>query len=277
MLTSLRGHPPTTQRLPSTAPAPARPLSPPQPKPPEDELATRPHASPDLTVHQSQLLTTATPATPIGTQHLIAHYTIASTTEEEELEEHEPCDDYFPTNFRQHLTNPDTLSKIQDLVKRSSTDYDYHRHPTIATNKEDIPQVNLVRATTTDTNQATSTPADEIQHTIYETQDDHNHSEAHPLVKVKTHFHPSWRRCKTSIPYDLYQPPSTIPQHFTRYLEAYMTDNADLPTHANNDPAHRLNNPLSPPQLPTKPYSTPISNPFPTIVFPTSTIPNPTY
>jgi hypothetical protein len=42
------------------------------------------------------------------------------------------------TIFRQHLTYPDILSKIQDLVKRSSTDYDYHRHPTITTNREDI-------------------------------------------------------------------------------------------------------------------------------------------
>jgi hypothetical protein len=84
---------------------------------------------------------------------------------------------------------------------------------------------------------------------------------------------------KTNIPYDLYQPPSMIPQPFMRYLEAYTTANTNLPTHnlADTNPRHLSSNLMSLPQLPTKPYFTPVSNPSPTIVFPTPTIPIPTH
>jgi hypothetical protein len=38
-------------------------------------------------------------------------------------------DEDLRTIFRQHYTLPDTLAKIQDLVRRASTDSDFHQHP----------------------------------------------------------------------------------------------------------------------------------------------------
>jgi hypothetical protein len=70
-----------------------------------------------------------------------------------------------------------------------------------------------------------------------------------------------------------------ILQHYMRYPGAYMTVNTDLPTHnlIDNNPTHPSGNLLIPLQLPMNPYSTPNSNVFPTIAFPTSTILNPTH
>jgi hypothetical protein len=64
-------------------------------------------------------------------------------------------------------------------------------------------------------------------------------------------------------------------QHFTRYLEAYMIANTDLPTHdlADNNPTYLPSNPTNLLQPPTKLHSTPTLNPFPTIAFPTLMIP----
>jgi hypothetical protein len=79
----------------------------------------------------------------------------------------------------------------------------------------------------------TLTPTDESHQVIYETQDDHNNSEAHPLVKVKI-VHTATLLGDVAIYHEIREDKYTIRSLATsfdvnmRCPEAYMTVNTDL-------------------------------------------------